>query len=72
MEFTAVCDLEELCYRLHCCVDNLGAVTENNTIGQEELSRAAFASYLLLCKVHEDLEGILRKILPEGDANVGS
>ena len=72
MEFTAACDLEELCYRLHCCVDNLGAVTENNTIGQEELSRAAFASYLLLCKVHKDLEGILRKILPEGDANVDS
>lgn len=70
MEFTAACDLEELCYRLHCCVDNLGAVTENNTIGQEELSRAAFASYLLLCKVHEDLEAILRKTLPEGDADV--
>ena len=49
MDFTIASDLEELCYRLHCCVDNLGAVTENNTIAGEVLSRAAFASFLLLC-----------------------
>lgn len=72
MDFTTASDLEELCYRLHCCVDNLGAVTENNTIGEEELARAAFASYLLLCKVHEDLEAILEKVLPKGDADADS
>lgn len=72
MEFTIVDDLEELCYRLHCCVDNLGAVTENNTIGEEELVRASFASYLLLCKVYEDQEAILEKVLPKGDADADS
>ncbi len=72
MDITIASDLEELCYRLHCCVDNLGAVTENNTIGEEELSRAAFASYLLFCKVLDDLEAILEKVLPKGDADADS
>lgn len=72
MDITIASDLEELCYRLHCCVDNLGAVTENNTIGEEELARASFASYLLFCKVLTDLEAILEKVLPKGDADADS
>lgn len=58
-----VCKLEDLCYRLRCGVDNLCSVV---------LELFAFASYLLLYKVYEDLEALLEKVLPKGDTNANS